>query len=71
MRDIIIDPQESNTWKVQLKIAIQFISSKDAEEERVIHSRCDNIKFTSYNDANIDSLISRYQVNLEAPMEGS
>ena len=71
MRDIIIDPQESNTWKVQLKIAIQFISSKDAEEERVIHSRCDNIKFTSYNDANIDSLISRYQVNLEAPVEGS
>ena len=69
MRDIIIDLQESNTWKVQLKIVIQFISSKDAEEERVIHSTCDNIKFTSYNDANTDSLISRYQVNLEAPME--
>ena len=36
----------------QLTIAINFISSKDAEEERVMHSRNSNIKFTSYNDAN-------------------
>ena len=28
LKDIIIDLQVSNTWKVQLKIAIQFISSK-------------------------------------------
>ena len=52
MRNIIIDLQNSDTWKIQLTIAINFISSKDAEEERVIHSRSNNIKFISYNDAN-------------------
>ena len=29
-----------------------FISSKDVQGERVIDSRGNNIKFTSYNDAN-------------------
>ena len=38
-RNIIIDLQNSDSWKNQLKIAIKFIFSKDAEEERVIHSR--------------------------------
>ena len=48
-----------------------FISSKYAEDERVMHSKSDNIKFTSYNDANevddefFEPLRSRYQDNLE------
>ena len=46
----IIDFQNSDTWKIQLAIAINFISSKDAEEERVMLSRSDHIKFTYYND---------------------
>ena len=71
LRNIIIDLQNSDTWKIQLIIVINFISSKDAQEERVMYSRSDNIKFTSYNDANevvdelFDSLLSRYQGNLE------
>ena len=42
-----------------------------------MHSRSDNIKFTSYNDANEDvdelfeSLHSRYQRNLETSLRGS
>ena len=32
MRDIIIDLQSSDTWKIQLTIAINFISSKDTEK---------------------------------------
>ena len=52
MRDIIINLQNSDTWKIQLTIAINFNSSKDVEERRVMHSRSDNIKFTSYNIAN-------------------
>ena len=77
MRNIIIDLQNSDTWKIQLTIAINFISSKGAEEERVMHSTSDNIKFTSYNDANevvnelFESLRSRYQGNLETSMRGS
>ena len=77
MRYIIIDLQNSGTWKIQLTIAINFISSKDAEEERVMHSRSNNIKFTSYIDANevvgepFESLHSRYQGNLETSMRRS
>ena len=37
LRDIIIDLQESDTWKIQLTIEINFVSSKDPEEERVMH----------------------------------
>ena len=77
MRNIIIDLQNSDTWKIQLTIAINFFSSKDDEEERVIHSKSDNVRFTSYNDANevvdelFNSLNSRYQDNLEKSIRGS
>ena len=77
MRNIITDLQNSDTWKTQLTIAINFIFSKDAEEVHVIHSRRNNIQFTSYNDANevvheiFDSLHSRYHGNLETSMRGS
>ena len=75
--NIIIDPQNSDTWKFQLTIAINFISSKDVEEERVMQSRSNNIKATSYNNVNkvvdkvFNSLRLRYQGNLEKLMRGS
>ena len=53
------------------------MSSKDAEEERVMHSNSKDIKFTSYNDANkvvdklFDSLCSKYLGNLERSMRES
>ena len=37
LRDIIIDVQNSDTWKIQLTIASSFISSKDVEKERVMN----------------------------------
>ena len=52
LRYTIIDLKSSNIWKIQLTIEINFIFSKDTEEERVICSMSNNIKFTSYNDAN-------------------
>ena len=39
LMNIIIDFQNSDTCKIQLAIAINFISSKDLDEERVIHTR--------------------------------
>ena len=77
MRNIIIDLQNSNTWKIQLTIVINSISSKDAEEECVMHSRSNNIKFASRIDANevadehFESLRSRYQGKLETSMRGN
>ena len=60
--------------EIKLIIESNFISSKDTEEERVMH-KSDNIKF--HNDANevvyklSESLRSRYQGNLETLIEGS
>ena len=71
LRNIIIDLQSSGTWEIQSTTAINFNSSKDTEEERAMHSTNDNIKLTSYNDANevvdelFESLCLRYQENLE------
>ena len=71
MRNIIIDLQDCDTWKIQLTIAINFISSKDFEKEHIMNSKIKNIKFTSYNDVNeladklFDTLGSRHQGNLE------
>ena len=52
LKDIMIDLHRSDIWKIQLTIAINFISSKDTEEERVMHSTYDNIIFALYNDVN-------------------
>ena len=52
------------------------MSSKDTEEERVMHSNSGNLKFTSYNDTNevvnrlLESLCSKYQDSLETSMKG-
>ena len=37
LRNVIINLQNSDTWKIQLTIAINFISSKDSEEKCVMH----------------------------------
>ena len=36
--------RKSDTWKIQLKIAIHFISSEKIDKERVMHSKDDNIE---------------------------
>lgn len=38
LRDTTVNPQNSYTWKIQLTIAIGFVSSKDLDEEHVMHS---------------------------------
>ena len=52
LRDIIINLQKSDTWKIQLTIVINFISSKDDDEEYVMHLKSNNIEFMSYDNAN-------------------
>ena len=77
LMNITIGLQNSDAWKIQLTIAINFISSKHGEEERVMHSNSCNIKFTPYSDANdvvenlFESLRSKYQDNLETLMKES
>ena len=51
-----------------------FFSSKDNHEERVIHSKSDNILFMIYDNADevieelFESLLNRYQSRLETLM---
>ena len=65
------DLKKSDTWKIQLTIAIYFISSKDNDEKRVINSKSNNIE-TMINDKAdevikelFQSVLSIYQVMLE------
>ena len=44
IKDIINDLKKSDTGKLQLRIVINFISSKDTGEEHVMHSKSDNIE---------------------------
>ena len=65
LRNIIIDLRNSDTWKIQLTVAINFISSKDAKEEHITHSKRENIKITSYNDVNevVDELFDSHRIH--------
>ena len=36
--------ERSDTWKIQLTVVINLVSSKDTDEDRLIHSKNDNIK---------------------------
>ena len=43
--------KKSDTWKIQLKKANGFISSKDNDEEHVVHSKSDNIEVIINDEA--------------------
>ena len=76
LKDIINNLKKSDTWKIQLTIANNFISSKDNDEERVMHSQSDNIEIMINYEADevkkelFDSLENRYQNDLKS-MKGS
>ena len=44
VKDIINNFRKSDTWKIQLKVAINFITCEDNDEEYVMHSKNDNIE---------------------------
>ena len=77
MKDIIIDLQKYGEWKVQPSIEIDLISSKDADEERVRHSKRSNTEFNTFDninnivDAIFKTLFSRYYYVLETSFRGS
>ena len=64
-------------WKIQLTIAINYISSKDNGEEHEMHSKSDNKEIIINEKADgvieklLKSFLNRYQNNLEAPLSVS
>ena len=77
MKDIIIDLQKYGEWNVQSTIEINLISSKDADEGRVRHSKRNNTEFNTFDninnivDAIFKTIFSRYYYVLETSFRGS
>ena len=76
LKDIINNLKKSDTWKIQVTIANNFISPIDNDEEHLVHSKSDNIEIMINDEADevikelFDLLKNRYQNNLES-MKGS
>ena len=76
LKDTINNLKMSDSWKIQLTIANNFISSIDNDDECVMHSKSDNIKLMNNDEADevikalFDSIINIYRNNLES-MKGS
>ena len=76
LKDIINNLKKSDTCKIQLTIAINFISSKENDEVRAIYLKSDNtVIMINYRAGEVikelfKSLQNRYQNYLES-MKGS
>ena len=72
LKDIINNLKKSDTWKIQLTIAINFIFSKDDDEKQAMYSKSVNIEIKINDEASkvikkfFKSLRNRYQDNLES-----
>ena len=67
LRNLVNGLKQSDTWKIQLTTAINFISSEDNNEQNhIMHSRSDNIEIMGKDEADevikksFDSLENRY-----------
>ena len=49
LRDIKNNLKKSNTWKIQLTVAINIVSPEDTDEEREMHSKSDNKEMIIYS----------------------
>ena len=77
LKDLINNLQKSETWKTQLTISCNFISSKDIDEEYVIHLKSDNIEILTHDKIEevikelFKLLLSRYQIDLKTSLKSS
>ena len=77
LKNIINDLKKSDTQKIQLTIAVKFISSKDNDEEPGMHSKRDNIEIMTNDKSDevieklFESLLNRYQIGLKTSRRGS
>ena len=78
LRELINYYKNKGHWKIQLTAQINFISLKpDSDETCVMHTRSDNGEFMNGRDTDeiieelFESLLQRYQENLQEKMRGS
>ena len=76
LRKMKDDKRKSGEWKVQLVLKNNFISSKNFNDTRGMHSKSDNVEIMMGFDSNeiikkrFNSLLQRYQKGLEESMRG-
>ena len=67
LRDMVNDHKTRREWKIQLKMSINFISSKDSEETRIMYTKSHNIEVMIGNETDeiiekiFESLLQNYQ----------
>ena len=78
LRELINYYKNKGEWKIQLTAQLNFISLKPGSDEtRVMHTRSDNEEFMNGSDTDeiieelFESLLQRYQENLQEKMRGS
>ena len=77
LKKLINDKKKSGEWKIQLIMKINFISSKNFNETRDMHSKSDNYNIMVGANTNeiiknlFNSLLKRYQNGLAVSMRGS
>ena len=64
-------------WKIQLTMAINFISSKDSDETRTMNTESNNVEIMIGSETDeiievlVESFLQKYQEGLEESMRGS
>ena len=76
--NMINDHKNQSEWKIQLTIAVNFISSKpESDETCIMHTKSNNIEIMIGSDTNkvieklFESLSDEYQEHLKEKMSGS
>ena len=69
--------ETSSEWKIQLTMAINFISSKDSDETRTMHTKSNNVEIMMGSETDeiiedlFESFLQIYQEGLEESMRES
>ena len=69
--------ETSSEWKIQLTMEINFISSKDPDETRTMHTKSNNVEIMIGSETDkiiedlFESFLQKYQEGLEESMRGS
>ena len=76
-RNKIIEHKTESEWKIQLTMAINFISSKDSDETRTVHTKNNNVEIMMSSETNeiieelFESFSQKYQEVSEESIKSS
>ena len=77
LNDLIDDHKTKGEWKIHSTMTINFMSCKDSNKSRTMHTKSDKMEITIGNEMNeiieknFDSFLQRYQKGLEESIKGS